>query len=76
MKLHPFNDVVKQASLTMSKGAVIHQQFLCEHCGVKQTMEIADKFFKKGKCEECGKITDIKLKGCNYLARFDLTRPA
>ena len=76
MKLHPLYDVAKAAAEVMAKGATIHQQFICQHCGVKQTMEIPDKFFEQGKCEECGKITSIKLKGCNYMARFDITRSA
>lgn len=75
MKLYPFHDVAAQAAVTMAKGATIHQQWSCAHCGTKQTMEIPDKFFKLGKCEECGKETDIEKDGCNYMARFDLRKP-
>jgi hypothetical protein len=72
MKLHPFNDVAIHAAATMAKGATIFQQFNCAHCGIKQTMDTPNKFFEKGTCEECGKITDIKRDGCNFMARFDV----
>lgn len=74
MKLHPFADTALKASQMMERGAIIHQQFNCEHCGIKQTMAEPDKFFEQGECEECGKVTDLKKNGCNFMARFDLKR--
>jgi hypothetical protein len=74
MKLHPFDKVAKNAAMWMSRGVTIHQQFNCEHCGTKQTMEKPNIFFEKGTCQECSKVTDIKKNGCNYMARFDTVR--
>lgn len=43
------------------------QKFSCEHCGSRQTMAEANKLYASGVCEECGKSTDIKARGCNYM---------
>jgi len=67
MKLHPFYDCVRDAEKIMQTGNSVYQQFNCAHCGVKQTMDTSNVFFKTGKCEECGKITDIESDGCNYM---------
>jgi hypothetical protein len=68
MKLHPFEECVQTATPLMEAGHKIHQQFNCEHCGIKQTMDLPNKFYYIGTCEECGKNTDIRKNGCNYLA--------
>jgi hypothetical protein len=75
MKLHPFDDVAAYAAKWIAQGATIFQQFNCAHCGAKQTMDVPNKFFEQGKCEECGKVTNIKRKGCNFLCRFDIVDP-
>ena len=68
MKLAPFDQVVRNAETRMKDGWEIYQQWNCAHCGEKQTMPDKDKFFIQGRCEECGKITDIKKDGCNFMA--------
>jgi hypothetical protein len=72
MKLHPFYDVVDNAigNVHLKQGGTVFQQWLCHHCGVKQTMGLENQFYKKGKCEECGEITDIEQDGCNFMALF------
>jgi PHP family Zn ribbon phosphoesterase len=75
MMLYPFWDVCKTAELYINKGATIHQQWNCAHCGVKQTMAEANKMFMQGKCEECGELTDILKDGCNQLCHFNLSEP-
>lgn len=70
MRLHPFNEVVTNAEAQMNKGAAVYQQWLCAHCGAKQTMSDRDKFYTSGKCEECGKVTDIVRDGCNFMATW------
>jgi len=67
MKLHPFNECVRDAEALMNRGHRIYQQFNCAHCGVKQTMDDPNVFYRTGKCEECGKITNIESDGCNYM---------
>jgi hypothetical protein len=68
MNLHPFEEVVKNASERMAEGWDVYQQFNCAHCGAKQTMEVKNKFFTTGKCEACGRVTDIRKDGCNFAA--------
>ena len=71
-KAFPFVEVCEQAERTMNKGAKIYQQFWCENCGTKQTMDQANKFFTCGQCEECSHVTDLVKNGCNYMAHFEL----
>jgi hypothetical protein len=71
MNLYPFYDVVDKAiGDVLNQGGTVFQQWLCHHCGTKQTMELENKFYKKGTCEECGEITDIEQDGCNFMAVF------
>ena len=73
MKLYPFDECAKQAAHYVNvMGAELHQQFNCSGCGVKQTMEVPNKMFTTGKCEECGHITDIRRDGCNYMLGFGI----
>ena len=68
MMVSPFYEVVANAEKRMKDGWTIYQQFNCAHCGAKQTMPDADKFYIQGRCEECGKVTDIEKDGCNFMA--------
>ena len=70
MKLYPFGDCVEAALARIVAGHTIYQQFNCAHCRVKQTMGIPNRFFMRGKCEECGYETDIECDGCNYMVIF------
>lgn len=74
MKLHPFWAVVKEAQHWMNEGADVHQQFNCAGCGVKQTMDTPNIFYKTGECEECHHVTDIEKDGCNYMAHINFGR--
>ena len=69
MKLHPFAECAKRADqiIRASPAANVYQQWICAHCGVKQTMPDANKFYTFGRCEECGKQTDIQRDGMNYM---------
>lgn len=72
MRLHPFEEVATNAFLQHRKGATIYQQFLCAHCGVKQTMGDPNIFYERGTCEECGKETNIRADGCNFMATWSM----
>ena len=67
MNLYPFDDCVRAAEELIRKNVVVHQQWNCEHCGAKQTMEMPDIFYETGECEECHRITNIRRSGCNYM---------
>lgn len=64
---YPFDEVTAEAEKLVAQGAMVHQKFTCQHCRVRQTMEEPNTFYTSGRCEECGGITDIKARGCNYL---------
>ena len=68
MKLHPFYDVAKNMDEKITQGYTVYQQWNCEHCGAKQTMDVANVAYKLGDCEECGKRTDIEKNGMNFMA--------
>ena len=68
MNLHPFYEVAENAQRKIAEGWNVYEQFNCAHCGAKQTMSDPNRFHKKGKCEECGKVTDIEKDGCNFMA--------
>jgi transcription elongation factor Elf1 len=67
MKLHPWSKVITAAKEYIAQGHNVYQQFNCEHCGIKQTMDVANTFYMLGTCQECGKQTDIRMNGHNYL---------
>lgn len=72
MKLFPFDEVARDAMNHVNQGHTIHQQFNCQHCGVKQTMGTPNKFYMHGICEECDSVTDIHKDGCNYVLMVGL----
>jgi hypothetical protein len=59
---YPFDQVARDAQELVRQGHIVHQK-----CNARQTIDTPNKFFTKGHCEECGHITDIKKRGCNYL---------
>jgi len=65
---YPFDDVAAQALDVIRRGGTVHQKWTCGHCGVRQTMEEPNRFYKSGRCEECKEVTSIK--ECNFLAIF------
>ena len=72
MKLHPWNDVLRDAKLKMDQGFKVFQQFNCMYCGAKQTMEVPNTFYERGTCERCGSTTDIVKDGMNYMATIGI----
>lgn len=67
MNLYDFDECAKEAEARMQQGFFVFQQFNCAHCGVKQTIDTPNVFHTHGTCEGCGKLTDIKQDGCNYM---------
>ena len=75
----PFQECADEAERLVTKhGALVFQKFSCDKCGSRQTIAEANKFYTSGKCEECGHVTDIVKRGCNYLVMLSssaLTNP-
>jgi len=65
---HPFDEVVKTANGYIAQGYTIYQKFTCVHCGQRLTMEEPNTFSESGTCDQCGKLTNIRETGCNYMA--------
>jgi len=65
---YPLIDCVTEAEILVKKGVIVYQKYTCDHCGSRQTIDVPNKFYLQGECEECKEITDIGKKGCNYIA--------
>jgi hypothetical protein len=63
---YPIELCMKSVKPYLDNGCHFHQKFSCTKCGSRQAIEEQDKFFAEGKCEECGHVTDIKSRGCNF----------
>lgn len=62
----PVDEAVRRARTWQENGAVIFFKFTCEKCGSRQTFDTPNTLYAKGKCEECGHVTEIK--SCGFLA--------
>jgi len=63
----PFDEVVANADRMLAQGSItVWQKFTCSYCGVRQTMDTPDTFYKTGRCEECGLISNLELQGCGF----------
>lgn len=51
--------VVQQALIATSKGAAVHFQWTCLHCGARQTFEKPNVLHKRGQCEKCNGVSDL-----------------
>lgn len=70
----PFESICKEAETLIRKQPSIklYQKFTCDGCGNRLTMDKPNVFFETGTCDNCPTVTDIKAKGCNYLAHMVL----
>jgi hypothetical protein len=64
---YPIASCMETVKPFLEAGCHFNQKFSCAHCGSRQTMAQHDQFFASGQCEECGHVTDLKHRGCNYL---------
>lgn len=71
----PFKEVCKAAEQLAKAGCAVHQKWTCEKCGERVTANTANYFTTFGHHEECGHITNIEKKGCNYIVYGDMRKP-
>ena len=64
----PLQDAADMAQQVIARGGSVYQKFTCHHCGARQTMEDENVFYMTGRCEECGRVSEIKK--CGFLAIF------
>jgi hypothetical protein len=71
---YPLDEIV--AAVTKKRlenpRAKFYQKFTCAGCGQRLTMPDANQFHEKGTCDQCSVITDIRVRGCNYLVVLSL----
>jgi hypothetical protein len=69
----PFDECCKRAEAATKRGMTIFQKWTCDGCGDRVTANTPNKFTTQGLHEDCGFITDIKKKGCGFMALFSTT---
>ena len=62
------DDLARVAEQFISDGYMVFQKFTCEKCRTRQTMDVANVFFVLGGCEECGHITDLRVRGAGMMS--------
>lgn len=66
-----FYEVAQEAERHIAQGNIVFQKWTCSFCGERISMSIPNRFFKKGKHEDCkidaNSDTDLIQQGCNYL---------
>lgn len=69
---YPFWEVAAKAKELTEQGIKVYQKFSCEHCGQRLGIDEPGVFHKTGTCDQCGKVTDIEKRGCNYMVHMVL----
>lgn len=64
---YPLTEIADAFVRVIAAGGTCFQKWTCDHCGSRQAMDTPNRIFTSGRCEECGGVTDIAAKGCNYL---------
>lgn len=64
---HPFFEIVWSASRVVDAGWIFFQKFTCANCGQRLTIDSPNRLYTKGSCDKCGHVTNIELRGCNYM---------
>jgi len=69
----PIPEAVEMANelLALSPFASVFFKFTCERCGNRLTFDVPNVLFKRGSCDKCGHITEIKKVG--FMAVFGAT---
>jgi hypothetical protein len=66
---HEFHQTFRNATTILERdsGATVYFKWTCENCLSRQTFDVPNTLYKLGECEECGHVTNIERRGCNYL---------
>lgn len=63
----PFYEIVDEVEMMVELGATCFQKFTCLACRARETMTEPNTFYKTGKCDECGYITNLEVEGCGFM---------
>ena len=64
---YPLHECIRAAEELVAHGAVVHQKYSCEKCDARLAIPEPNTFHDTGSCDRCGHVTNIRLRGCNYL---------
>jgi hypothetical protein len=64
---HHIDEVVPNANRMIEAGADVYFKFTCENCRARQMFDEPNALFRQGSCEECGHVTDLRRRGCNFM---------
>jgi hypothetical protein len=62
-----FWEIAKEVEELVATGATVFQKFTCEACLARETMPDPNVLYKAGRCDECGHITNLELRGCGFM---------
>jgi hypothetical protein len=65
---YPLLECLETMNLLVLKGVTVYQKWTCEKCGDRVTANKPNTITRHGHHEECGHVTDLSVKGCNYMA--------
>jgi predicted RNA-binding Zn-ribbon protein involved in translation (DUF1610 family) len=68
----PYAACIKKAQGIIDMGHDVYQLFTCERCNKRVAIEEANTFHERASCPNCGKINDIRKRGCNYRTRVNV----
>lgn len=75
IKHHPWAKVALNVERIVAEGGIILQSWTCDKCGAVQRIGEANGFYIEGECENCGHVTNLKVKGCNFTLLLTNARP-
>lgn len=67
---YPLKECIEAADKIVARGGTVYQKWTCSGCGGRITANNPNTFTVTGHCEDCGHITDIAARGCNYLVHY------
>lgn len=61
-------DLAQEAEKWISDGYLVLQKFTCERCRSRQIIDVANVMCERGGCEECGHVTDLRVRGAGLMS--------
>lgn len=63
---YPLREVIPACAKLVEDGATIFQMWTCKRCGKRCKANTPNQITEFCHHEECGGITDVQQRGCNY----------
>jgi hypothetical protein len=68
VKDYPLEECQAAMVKLIAKGATVYQKWTCGKCGARVTANNPNMLTMYGHHEDCGHVTDLVVRGCNYVA--------